>query len=245
MSQRKYGSDERRRMLIQTTATMLEEGGLKAVTMRALSARIGISHAAPYRHFRNKTALLAAVAEDGFARLAEQLERLDGAWGGEPLERFRTSACGYVRFAVDNPELYMLMFGMEPDAEGPIPRPAQPGHRILSILRKMIRECQSHGVFRRESPADQAAFAWAAIHGLSMLMINGLADNPAAALQGGQARPAASGEYPPPPVSDREIAERTVKFLVRSFAEPPKDAGEETSAPVPDEELVSKGDERP
>src|SRR6056297_2532150 len=95
MAQRKCDSEERRRMLIRTTATMLEEGGLKAVTMRALSARIGISHAAPYRHFRHKAALMAAVAEDGFDRLAEQLERLDGAWGGEPLERFRTSACGY------------------------------------------------------------------------------------------------------------------------------------------------------
>ena len=243
MAQRKYDSEERRRMLIRATATMLEEGGLRAVTMRALSAKVGISHAAPYRHFRNKTALLAAVAEDGFDRLAEQLERLDGAWGGEPLERFRTCACGYVHFAVDNPELYMLMFGMEPAGDGPIPRPAQPAHRVLSILRKIIRECQSHGVFRRESPADQAGFAWSAVHGLSMLMINGLADNPAAAQQGGRARPVASGEYPPPPVSDREIAERTVEFLVRSFAQPPEDAGVKRPAPVPDEELSSKGDD--
>ena len=245
MAQRKYDSEERRRMLIRTTATMLETGGLKSVTMRALSARIGISHAAPYRHFRNKTALLAAVAEDGFARLAEQLERLEGTWGGDPLERFRTSACGYVRFAVDNPELYMLMFGMEPAGEGSISRPEQPAHSFLSILREIVRECQSHDIFRRESPEDQTGFAWAAIHGLSMLMINGLAGNPTAARQGRQARPAASGEYAPTPVSDREIAERTVEFLVRSFAEPPKDSDGKSPAPVPDEELSSKGDDRP
>jgi len=227
MAQRKCDSEERRRMLIRTTATMLEEGGLKAVTMRALSARIGISHAAPYRHFRHKAALMAAVAEDGFDRLAEQLERLDGAWGGEPLERFRTSACGYVRFAVDNPELYMLMFGKESAGDATLPRLAPPAQRILSTLQKMIRDCQSHGLFRRENPVNQAAFAWAAVHGLSLLMINGLADNPTA-----------SGECPPPQVSHRELTEITIGFLVRSFAGPHGDAGE--AAPVSDPEVTTQ-----
>ena len=138
----------------------------------------------------------------------------------------------------------MLMFGMEPAGQESIPRPAQPAHRVLAILGKVTRECQSHGVFRRESPEDQAGFAWSAVHGLSMLMINGLAGNPPEALQAGRARPAASGEYPPPPVSDRKIAERTVEFLVRSFAEPPKDAGGRSPATLPDEELISKGDDR-
>jgi AcrR family transcriptional regulator len=235
MAQRKYDSDERRRMLIRATANMLEEGGLRAVTMRALSARIGISHAAPYRHFRNKTALLAAVAEDGFDRLAERLEKLDGAWGGEPLERFRTSACGYVRFAVDNPELYRLMFGKESAGDGPIHRLAPPAHRILTILHKMIRDCQNHGLFRLNNPANQATFAWAAIHGLSLLMINGLADDPTA-----------SEECRPPRVSHRELTEITIGFLVRSFAEPPGDAGE--AAPVPHPNVatqIREGDDRP
>ncbi len=231
MARRKYDREVRRRMLIRTTAVMLEEGGLKAVTMRALSARIGISHATPYRHFRHKTALLAAVAEDGFAKLAEHLKRLDGAWGGEPLERFRTSACGYVRFAVDHPELYMLMFGMEP-AGGSIPRPAEPADRVLSILREVIRECQNHGIFRPESPADQAGFVWTAVHGLSLLLITGLSGASAAALKDGQARPEETGEKPPPGRADREAAETVIEFLVRSLAEQPSGAG--GSSPVPD-----------
>ena len=92
--------------LVLMARRLLERDGLDALTLRAAAREFGVSHMAPYRHFKDKGELLAAVAEQGFRELRGHM---DGATAteGDPL----ASGIAYVNFALDNPALYKLMFG--------------------------------------------------------------------------------------------------------------------------------------
>ena len=95
-----YHHGELRPALLRAAAKILEREGREAISLRDLARRAGVSHAAPYRHFADRQALLAALAEDGFALLAADLQ--GKAW--------REQAVAYLRFALANPERFRLMF---------------------------------------------------------------------------------------------------------------------------------------
>jgi AcrR family transcriptional regulator len=86
--------------LLRAAAKILEKEGRDAISLRDLARRAGVSHNAPYRHFADRQALLAALAEEGFALLAAEIE-------GKP---WREQAMAYLRFALANPERFRLMF---------------------------------------------------------------------------------------------------------------------------------------
>src|SRR5436189_6357013 len=105
-----HHGDLRRALLVEAARTIRAEG-IEAVTLRAVGARLGVSRTALYRHFADKSALLNAVAEDGFRGLSEALESAwTAAGGGVP--GFEAMGHAYVRFALDNPSHYRVMFGV-------------------------------------------------------------------------------------------------------------------------------------
>jgi len=77
--------------------------------MREIGRRLGVSRAAPYRHFPDKAALLVAVAATGFQRLSGRLQSIDAGAQRPSVERFRRMGEEYVRFALENPAHYRLM----------------------------------------------------------------------------------------------------------------------------------------
>lgn len=95
-----YHHGELRPALLREAAKILEREGGQAISLRDLARRAGVSHMAPYRHFPDREALLAALAEEGFELLARELE-------GKP---WREQAVAYVRFALAHPERFRLMF---------------------------------------------------------------------------------------------------------------------------------------
>lgn len=95
-----YHHGELRPALLRAAAKILEKEGRDAISLRDLARRAGVSHNAPYRHFADRPALLAALAEEGFARLAAEID-------GRP---WREQAMAYLRFALVNPERFRLMF---------------------------------------------------------------------------------------------------------------------------------------
>jgi len=95
-----YHHGDLRPALLRAAAKILEQEGRDAIALRDLARRAGVSHSAPYRHFSDRQALLAALAEEGFALLAAELE-------GKP---WREQAVAYVLFALANPERFRLMF---------------------------------------------------------------------------------------------------------------------------------------
>jgi AcrR family transcriptional regulator len=159
--------------LIQEAAGMIAEGGAASVTMRALGDRLGVSRAAAYRHFSDKNALLVAVAAAGFERLGERLAAVNAAAPRASIDRLRRLGAEYVRFAVENPAHYRLMYGREALVREELPELRAAANTLFEQLVEIFEAHQKAGRIKRQDPRGQAYVAWSAVHGLASLLIDG------------------------------------------------------------------------
>jgi AcrR family transcriptional regulator len=176
---KRYHHGDLPRALLDAALHIVETQGTQALTLRAAARSAGVSQTAPYRHFTNKEAILAAVAEEGFRSLMAAIRHATAAGEG-PLGRLRGVGIGYVTFATSHPSHFRVMFGREM-----ADRSASPGLRRLAtetfnLLVGAISDCQRAGLVRTEEPAaDLALSAWSSVHGLSALLVEGVLDRPA------------------------------------------------------------------
>ena len=168
-----YHHGDLRAALLDEAAAIIASEGTAGVTMRALGERLGVSRSAAYRHFADKNALLVAVAQAGFARLAERVEAVETGALRPSLDRFRRLGEAYVRFALENPAHYRLMYGREALVREEVPELQQAAVALFERLAALIREHQRAGLIKRQDPQMQAYAAWSAIHGLASLLIEG------------------------------------------------------------------------
>ena len=168
-----YHHGDLRAALIAEAATMIAEGGAASVTMREIGRRLGVSRAAPYRHFPDKAALLVAVAATGFQRLNHRLRSIDADAPRSRVERFRRMGEEYVRFALENPAHYRLMYGREALTRQDLPELREAANALFEQLVALFRAHQRSGGIKRQDPRAQAYIAWSAVHGLASLVIEG------------------------------------------------------------------------
>lgn len=169
-----YHHGDLRQALIDSARALLAEGGSAGLSLRAAARGAGVSQAAPYRHFASREGLLAAVAEDGFRRLHE---RMVASVAGERTKRaLQRIAIEYVRFALEYPAEYRVMFGRE-GAELERTEAStslnEASRAVLQLLQGGIEEMQTAGVIRRGSASVMALSAWGLVHGLVMLVLDG------------------------------------------------------------------------
>jgi len=160
--------DAVRGRLCDAAAKLFLEEGEAALSMRRLASEVGCSPMAPYRHFADKEALIAAIRTQAFNRLAEMLD------GVERNERHRAADIGdaYVRFARANPAAYKLMFDLgQPDAAA-YPELAVAAARARESMSGYVRELVEAGVLVGD-PVELGYVFWAAIHGLIVLDLAG------------------------------------------------------------------------
>jgi|SRR4029079_4309580 len=157
---RSYHHGDLEKALLRAAGNILEKEGLEALSLRAVARRAGVSHNAPYRHFAQREALLAALAAEGFERLGAA-QRNAGEAGG-----LRAMGEAYVAFALDHPQRFRLMFGGQ-----------------ISIARHARLRAVATGTFAGLSGAlsarlpeahgarDASIAAWALVHGLALLLM--------------------------------------------------------------------------
>jgi AcrR family transcriptional regulator len=168
---RPYHHGDLRVALIQAGVAILAEEGTQALTLRAAARRAGVSHSAPYRHFADKEALLAAIAEEGFSTLADQVAAAAARFPGAPLAQLEEAGWAYVRFALAHPDHLRVMFG------GVIPDPRvhsglqAAGSRAFSALVSLVQAAQEAEAVVGGNPRQVAVAAWAMVHGLALLLI--------------------------------------------------------------------------
>lgn len=213
MSKRKYHHEDLRSILVKAASILLEEEGMENLTMRNLSKKVGVSRSAPYRHFQDKTALLGAVAAEGFNRLGDTLACLPEE-DVEPVRRFRLCSCAYVRFAVNSPRLYTLMFGFELAGGAPVPELTDSAERAFSGIVECIISCQNENAFKRSNPLGMANVCWSSLHGLSMLLIGGAVSM---AGEGGRLHDLSNNSQKNPAGDVPEICHSLVDTLVKGF----------------------------
>jgi AcrR family transcriptional regulator len=160
-----------RERLCDAAERLFAEHGTEAVTIRQLAAAIGVSPMTPYRYFKDKDAILAAVRARGFDRHAEALERAYRETAVE--DRPEAIGAAYVRFALENPEAYKLMFDIRQANEGAYPDLARAGERSRRTMTRHLRDLIAAG--RLEGDPDFIGHLfWAALHGPLMLQFSGM-----------------------------------------------------------------------
>ena len=177
-SRRPYHHGNLKPALLRAAIELIAEVGPAAFTLREVARRAGISHNAPYRHFRDKDELLAAVATEGFERLAKALTQARAGNGARVagrrpgLRRLQMSGVAYVKFALQSREHLLVMFDW-PLAMDRYPALAAAGARAFSILMGLVQEAQREGSLPPGDPVLQARIAWSMVHGVSKLAISG------------------------------------------------------------------------
>ena len=161
-----YHHGDLRSALVEAGLAILAEGGDPAAfTLREAARRAGVSAMAPYRHFADKEALLAAIAAVGFERLATAQREADAA--PSPAAALQAQGVAYVAFALDNPALFRLMFGAGApsktnDALGTASRTSF-DHLVAAV----------GNVPSRTEQMDRVLAHWSLVHGLAMLALDG------------------------------------------------------------------------
>jgi AcrR family transcriptional regulator len=170
---RLYHHGDLRRALIDTAMDMLAQDRNWQFTLREVARRAGVSHAAPYKHFPDKSALLAELSLIGFDRLREALVSARTRAGASVRDTIIAMAESYMDFATRNPALYRLMFSTEAGGASVI----HVHERALAPLAALIavpERGQTEGVLRKRDVRNQAAACWAQVHGLALLSLDGL-----------------------------------------------------------------------
>jgi AcrR family transcriptional regulator len=168
----RYHHGDLSRALVEETLRTIQAQGVEAVTLRAVGEKLGVSRTALYRHFADKSALLAAVAREGFRTLRlELLEAFERGGGGR--EGFADMGVAYVRFAVAHPAHYRVMFGGRLRDEGSDPELGKEASGAFQALVDALAAQQRDGLVVRDDPLQLATFIWALVHGIAMLAIDG------------------------------------------------------------------------
>ncbi|WP_439817237.1 TetR/AcrR family transcriptional regulator [Zavarzinia sp. CC-PAN008] len=106
---RAYHHGDLERTLVAAALEVIADRGLEDFTLRDIARRVGVAPSAPYRHFPDKDALLAAVAAECAERLGAAMDKAATQAGSDMMARFRAAGIAYVRFAVENPAYFRVM----------------------------------------------------------------------------------------------------------------------------------------
>jgi AcrR family transcriptional regulator len=168
----KYHHGELRRALLDATLSIVEREGTGAVSLSAAARKVGVSPQAIYNHFRDKGELLAAVAEEPVRALAQAIRaaKADTSGAGERLE---ASGVAYVAFACAHAAQFRLLSAPELADKSRYPALLAAYEDALGVLLETIEECQRAGVVRKADPRKLAVAAWAIVHGIAWLLVDG------------------------------------------------------------------------
>lgn len=165
-----YHHGDLRRALVEETISVLEADGAADFSLRDLARRLGVSHGAPSHHFKDKAALMDAIATEGFRGLADALVEAQSL-PVSPAERLAASGVAYVKFAVSHRAHVRTMFGKSP-SDQPSEACVAESVRAYATLVSLTRDALGPGA--SEADVRTVTFAsWSSVHGLALLWLEG------------------------------------------------------------------------
>jgi len=168
-----YHHGDLRKALVEAALRALTHQDAASLSLRAVGRELGVSPRAPYRHFENKEALLAAVAIEGFAAFAALVTRHLASAGSDPLDRLRAVATSYVVFAVEQPAAFRVMYAPYATVNESAPDLLQARGEAHQATMAIIAEGQAAGLLRAGDPMEIALVLWSSMHGLAVLLTEG------------------------------------------------------------------------
>ena len=162
-----------RETLISQALDVLKTEGMEALSLRRVAARSGVSHTAAYRHFDDKNALLAVVAEEGFHQLYEYQCAVVAEAGDDLALRFLNLGWVYVRFTLQHPEHARVIFGGAGLEFKEYPALLAAASKTFRQLLQVVHKGQKQGLVAPGKSKHRALAAWSIVHGVAMLILDG------------------------------------------------------------------------
>ncbi len=164
--------DSAEKRIAVASRRLLDREGADAVTMRRVAQAVGVTPMAIYRHYRDRAALLNAVADEGFQDLADRLTRLSPK--GMPEDRLAKMGEAFLDHALENPRLFELMFLKPRSGARQFPQDFQSGASpTANLMADVVREGMRSGYFREDKVWEIVFEIGALSHGLIMLYLGG------------------------------------------------------------------------
>ena len=167
---RAYHHGDLKNALRAAASALVAERGADHVSLREISQAAGVSHAAAYRHYADRQALLADLAEEGFRQLAEINRQTILATPGGAAQQLMACGRAYVRFGVQRPHVLQLMFGQAIPDWSVHPGLQQAGDELARTLAGVVAAGQADGSLRAAPLGDVTLTAWSLVHGLALLL---------------------------------------------------------------------------
>ena len=162
-----------RQEILDAASELFVKEGFEHVSMRRIAEKIEYSPTTIYLYFKDKAELLEQLCQETFGRLADLLKKI-GEQPGDPLERLKRGLVAYVKFGLENPQHYRVVFMMPPPEGFDKSRHLQadsPGMQAFDFLRRCVFDCISAGKFRTKDAELASQTLWCGVHGVTSLLI--------------------------------------------------------------------------
>jgi AcrR family transcriptional regulator len=173
MASKKYHHGDLKNSLIQAGVEILSMEGVAGLSLRRVAARAGVSHSAPYAHFKDRQALIAAISTEGFKQLYTELEAAIEQNAGAPKQQLIEGAWAYARFAMDNTDTFKIMFSGILEKEKEYPSFVEISRKTFGLVVEVVQACQTAGVLRAAPAELMAVSVWGQVHGIISLALEG------------------------------------------------------------------------
>jgi AcrR family transcriptional regulator len=171
-TRRPYHHSDLRGALLRTSLELLRDRTSNDFTLREVARRAGVSHNAPYRHFRDKNDLLAAIAEEGFDRLTAAMQSAAGE-GQTPFEQLQNAGIAYIEFAQAAPEHFSVMFSIDLRENRHVSAKSAADRSFAELVKLVLASRQGRSFGGSGSPEIAALVAWTQVHGIAVLTLRG------------------------------------------------------------------------
>ncbi len=167
-----YHHGNLRETLLESAIRLIAEVGPAGFTLREVARRAGVSHNAPYRHFRDREDLMAAVATQGYRELTQAMLRA-AKDESSALDRLKLAGLAYITFALRRPEHFTVMFDVPTSVKTKHPDSALAAEQAFLTLVNLVKGCQDESRMPSGDPHEFALLAWSMVHGVAKLAITG------------------------------------------------------------------------
>jgi AcrR family transcriptional regulator len=173
MPSKKYHHGDLENALIKAGIEILSKEGVGGLSLRKVAKRAGVSHSAPYAHFKDRQALIAAISTEGFKQLFAELDAAIAPCINDPKQQLVEGACAYVQFALNNADTFKIMFSGVLEKEKEYPSFVETSRKTFERVVEIVRACQDAGVLRPAPPELMAVSVWGQVYGVIALALEG------------------------------------------------------------------------
>jgi AcrR family transcriptional regulator len=171
LKKKTYHHGDLKNALIKAGADILSKEGVSALSLRKVAQQAGVSHAAPYAHFADKQALIAAISTEGYQKLYAQIAQVAEQYRSDPLRRLVESSWAYVQFALNEPDHFKVTLSGMIEKEQEYPAFVEAAQQTFNLVVDIVAQGQQAGLLRQGAPGLTAVSVWALIHGLVTLLL--------------------------------------------------------------------------